>query len=63
MVKIQHRPGMVVHDCNPSIQKSEAGGSRVLGQPRLHKEILSPIIIIIIIIMIIKKRKSSHCMP
>jgi hypothetical protein len=29
--------GMVVHTCNPSIWKSEPGGSQVQGQPGLHR--------------------------
>jgi hypothetical protein len=31
---------MVVHICNPSTQKAEAGGLEVLSQPGLHSETL-----------------------
>jgi hypothetical protein len=33
--------GMVVHTCDPSTQKAEAGGLRVWGQPGLHSKSLS----------------------
>jgi hypothetical protein len=32
---------MVLHICNPSTQKDEAGESQVQGQPGLQSEILS----------------------
>jgi hypothetical protein len=34
----QFRLGMVVHTCNPSTWKSEAGGSWIQVQPGLHSE-------------------------
>lgn len=33
--------GMVVHICNQSTRDTKAGGSQVLGQPRLYSEIQS----------------------
>jgi hypothetical protein len=33
--------GVVAHACNPSIQKAEAGWSKIWGQPRLHGKTLS----------------------
>jgi hypothetical protein len=35
------RPCVVVHVCNPSIWETEAGASRVRGQPGLQRETLS----------------------
>jgi hypothetical protein len=33
--------GIVVHTCNPSTKKAEAGESQVPSQPQLHRKILS----------------------
>jgi hypothetical protein len=32
----EEKPGMVVHDCNPSVQEAEEGGLRVQGQLGPH---------------------------
>jgi hypothetical protein len=37
------KPGMVAYADNLSTQEAEVGGSRVLGQPRLHNKTLSQI--------------------
>jgi hypothetical protein len=33
--------GIVAHVCNPSVREAKAGGSHVLGQPKLHNKTLS----------------------
>jgi hypothetical protein len=35
------QPLVVVHTCNPSSQEAKAGGSRVIGQPKLQCKTLS----------------------
>lgn len=37
----KYKPGIVIHTCNPSTLKAQAGGSIVTNQPRPHRDILS----------------------